>query len=657
MATGTPDGTDAQAHGADRNHTPSASAAPRGRWDREALETVLRRRFFFAPAFEIYGGVAGLYDYGPPGCAMKNNLVQMWRQHFVLEEGMLELDGPALTPDPVLRTSGHVDKFQDWMVRDTETAACYRADHLLRDALQARLDDPTLSAARSSAERQDMEHTLAHVDELTADELAAALRRFDVRAPDTNHPVSAPYSFNLMFQTQIGPTGTIPAYLRPETAQGMFVNFRRLLDYVGGRMPFACAQIGLAYRNEISPRAGLLRVREFMQAEIEHFVHPERKAHPRFHRVAEDVLVLFPRDRQSAPPDSERHRVVRMRAGEAVAAAVIDNQTLAYFMARTQSFAYSIGMRPEHLRFRQHLANEMAHYARDCWDLEVETSYGWIECVGLADRACYDLKAHSEVSKVELVALYKYDEPRTVQVFEAVPVKRVIGQRFKRDAQRLIELLQTRLDEAAKLRLHEALQTRGSHELDGFTITPDMVEFQRVSRTVHSETYYPSVIEPSFGIGRLLYCVLEHAFYVRAGDDEARAVLRLVPAMAPLKCAVLPLSKNEAFEPLLQRVSTALTRAAISFRADDSNASIGKRYARADELGIPFGITIDFDSVSDATVTVRERDSMQQLRGDLEAVVQAIADMCRGEAHWKGVSEERERYGLQRFEGQQTIHG
>eukprot|EP00166_Cyanidium_caldarium_P005645 ctg_70.g29 len=320
-AVGTPDGTDAQAHGAERDQPPSTSAAHRGRWDREALETVLRRRFFFAPAFEIYGGVAGLYDYGPPGCAMKNNLVQMWRQHFVLEEGMLELDGPALTPDPVLRTSGHVDKFQDWMVRDTETAACYRADHLLRDALQARLDDPTLSAARSSAERQDMERTLAHVDELTADELAAALRRFDVRAPDTNNPVSAPYSFNLMFQTQIGPTGTIPAYLRPETAQGMFVNFRRLLDYVGGRMPFACAQIGLAYRNEISPRAGLLRVREFMQAEIEHFVHPERKAHPRFHRVADDVLVLFPRDRQSALPDSERHRVVRMRAGEAVAAA------------------------------------------------------------------------------------------------------------------------------------------------------------------------------------------------------------------------------------------------------------------------------------------------------------------------------------------------
>lgn len=638
-------------------------------FDRDGLETLLRRRFFIAPAFEIYGGAAGLYDFGPPGCAVKNNLVQLWRRHFVLEEGMLELDGPTLTPESVLRASGHVDKFLDFMVKDTQTAAFYRADHVLSDALERMLggndgddndhhsssDDNGGKRAAKSGKRDEASRrltpqqrdealaVLGRIDDMGVDELAEALREYEVRAPDTGNELSAPYPFNLMFQTQLGPTGNAPGYLRPETAQGIFVNFRRLLDYNGGRLPFACAQMGLSFRNEIAPRAGLLRVREFMQAEIEHFVHPERKQHGKFASVADEVLVLFPREQQMAAPLSAEHAPVRMRAGEAVQRGVIDNETLAYFIARTQAFAYDIGLRPEHVRFRQHMENEMAHYARDCWDLEVESSFGWIECAGLADRACFDLKAHTESSGVELKAHEMYDEPRAFEVLEAQPVKALIGKQFKRDAQTILAAI-AEMDEARRERMRAALEAGTPHEVAGFAVTPDMVKFARVTKKVSGETYYPSVIEPSFGIGRLLYCVFEHAHYVREsngndnGNNEeaaaARAVLRLSPSIAPIKCSVLPLSKNDAFNPAVRRISELLNRAGVSHKVDDSGASIGKRYARTDEIGVPFGITVDFDTLADDTVTLRERDSTEQMRGPVADVVRVVCELVRGVAAW-----------------------
>ncbi len=625
----------------------------RKKFDREALETVLRRRFFIAPAFEIYGGVAGLYDYGPPGCAMKSHLIQLWREHFIIEEGMLEIDGPTLTPDPVLRTSGHVERFLDYMVRDPKTGACYRADHLLRDTLENRIEALQRQPNQDPGgkERAAMETCLQQLEEMTADELAAAYQRFDVRAPESNEPLRTLYPFNLMFQTQIGPTGTIPAYLRPETAQGIFVNFRRLLDYNNGRMPFACAQIGLSFRNEISPRAGILRVREFAQAEIEHFVHPERKQHPKFALVQDLELILLPRAQQAQATTREEMRPIRLRTAEAVHQRIIDNETLAYFIARTQLFAQMIGIQADHMRFRQHLASEMAHYAQDCWDLEVETSYGWVECVGLADRACYDLKAHTTASNVDLIAYEKFEEPQEETFLQITPVKRVIGTSFKSEAPQVLAALEKLESEAERVRFQRLLEEHGEYQLSGHTITKDMVIFEQVNRKVHGRNYYPSVIEPSFGIGRLLYCVLEHAFYNRRCDDEARTVLALQPVMAPVKCVVLPLSKNEVFEPVVRAVLDALALHRLVVRVDDSNATIGKRYARADEIGTPFGITVDFDSLRDQTVTLRERDSMEQMRGTIHDVVRAVVDILYGRQTWSELV--ASNTGLKPFTGQQ----
>ena len=300
---------------------------------RAAVANALERRLFYLPSFKIYGAVAGFYDYGPPGCAVKANITQAWRAHFVLEEGMLEVECPAVTPEAVLRASGHVDRFTDLMVSDTVTGDCHRADHLLEEALERALADT--AKPLTPHQREEARTLLATVEELTADGLGEALARYSVAAPDTGNALSKPYAFNLMFKTSIGPRGDAVGYLRPETAQGIFVNFKDLLYFNGNRLPFAAAQIGQSYRNEINPRAGLLRVREFTQAEIEHFCNPDDKAHPKFAgAIAALTPLLFSRALQMG----EAKVAEPMALGEAVAAGIIANETLAYFIGRTWLF-------------------------------------------------------------------------------------------------------------------------------------------------------------------------------------------------------------------------------------------------------------------------------------------------------------------------------
>jgi len=632
----------------------AAAAASTATFSRTGVASLLRRRFFYSPAFDIYGGVSGLYDYGPPACAVKNNVVALWRQHFVLEEGMLELEGTCLTPEPVLRTSGHVEKFTDLLVEDAETGAPYRADHLLEEHLVA-----TVEAGKLTPERAEEAAALrARLDELDEAEMAAALKAWAVKAPETGNDLATPYAFNLMFKTQIGPKAGVVGYLRPETAQGIFVNFKRLLDYNGGRMPFAAAQIGLSFRNEISPRAGVLRVREFLQAEIEHFVHPRHKGHPKFASVAHRVVNLFPRAQQLTT-----RVAVPMAVGDAVAAGTIANETLGYFIARTDMFAEKMGLTLEHVRFRQHLEHEMAHYASDCWDLEVNTSYRWIECAGIADRACFDLTSHSTAAKVELTVREVFDTPQTDELWVAVPNKGALGKSFKKDAQKIMAALAA----ADQDTLGAYAATSGAGEpvvvaVDGglasgeatATVEPSMLSFKRVTQTVHGRNYYPSVIEPSFGIGRLLYCLWEHAYFVRppSGDAGAAAaaaaanappaaVLRLPAEVAPVKVILLPLMRQSVFNGRLGEAADALRAAGLSIRVDDSGQSIGRRYARADEVGTPFGVTVDHQTVADGSITVRDRDTTAQVRcPSIAAAVEVVRRCCAGLGSWADVTAE-----------------
>ena len=209
------------------------------------------------------------------------------------------------------------------------------------------------------------------LDGMTKDEMAAVMKKFDMKAPLTNNPLTEPIEFNLMFQTHIGPSGAVRGFLRPETAQGIFVNFKRLLEFNQGKLPFAAAQIGNSFRNEISPRSGLIRVREFTMAEIEHFCDPVDKSHPKFSTAANTVMTLYSANNQMG---GEAAKLVSI--GDAVTSGMVANQTLGYFMVRIQEFLLAMGVDSSRLRFRQHMANEMAHYACDCWDAELLTSYG-----------------------------------------------------------------------------------------------------------------------------------------------------------------------------------------------------------------------------------------------------------------------------------------
>ncbi|KAJ1963565.1 Glycine--tRNA ligase 1, mitochondrial [Dipsacomyces acuminosporus] len=643
--------------------------------DRPALESLLLKRFFYAPSFSIYGGVAGLYDFGPTGTALQQNLISLWRQHFIIEEDMLEVDCSIMTPAEVLKTSGHVEKFADWMCKDTKNGEIFRADHLVEAVLEARLEGDALARknageAVESADTapkagddkkakknkkkggpvvatkladdvaEEYKSILAQIDNFDGQGLAELIAKYDIRNPTTGNEVTPPVEFNLMFESSIGPTGQLKGYLRPETAQGQFLNFSRLLDFNNQKMPFASAMVGRSFRNEISPRSGLLRVREFTMAEIEHFVDPLNKHHPRFEDVANIKVRLLP----GAVQLDGKTEPVETTIGEAVANGTIDNKTLGYFLGRIYLYLMAIGIKHDLLRFRQHLQNEMAHYACDCWDAEIKTSYGWIECVGCADRSAYDLTVHAKRTKEKLCVRENLPEPRVYDKFVCEPNKKVFGPKLKKAAKPVQDYLES-LSDNELTSLNNTLATNGKSTItltgttaDGdYEITADMVAIEKKTFTEHVREYTPNVIEPSFGIGRILYSLIEHSFNVRA-DDEQRAVLSFKPAVAPFKCLVLPLSNHPSFEKPLHDVARRLRTNGVPARIDDAaSASIGRRYARNDELGTPFAITVDFQTADDSSVTLRERDTTKQIRGKVDEIVALVKDLVSGNTTWEDV--------------------
>ncbi|KAF4505394.1 hypothetical protein G6O67_007350 [Ophiocordyceps sinensis] len=643
--------------------------------DKAVLDAILRRRLFYTPSFEIYGGVGGLYDYGPPGCSLQANIVDLWRKHFILEEDMLEIDCTVLTPHNVLKTSGHVDKFADWMCKDPKTGDILRADHFVEAILEARLngdkeargqqvedkDDPKKKKKKAKAEAVKLddalvieyEEVLARIDNYDGPQLGELIKKYGLKNPATGMMPSDPVAFNLMFQTSIGPSSNLPGYLRPETAQGQFLNFAKLLDFNQGQMPFASASIGKSYRNEISPRAGLLRVREFLMAEIEHFVDPQGgKKHFRFHEVEHIELVLLDRDTQLAGKTTTR----KIAVGRAVKEGLVDNETLGYFLARIHLFLERVGVDLSKMRFRQHMQNEMAHYACDCWDAELFTTSGWVECVGCADRSAYDLSVHAKKTGAPLVVRERREEPLVFDEWQVDLEMKKFGPMFKKDAkavetallatsQEQRERLATQLGEAGKVTLEVPGVENGKVDIGKDSIK---IEFRK--RIENTREFTPNVIEPSFGIGRILYALIEHNFWTRGIDtgDEARSVLSFPPAVAPTKVLLVPLSSSAEFKPIIKKLSQRLRNLGVSNRVDDSSASIGKRYSRNDELGTPLGITVDFQTVQDGTITLRDRDSTSQVRADEGRILEAIKSIVDGNKDWKKIASE-----LPKFEGQE----
>ncbi len=554
--------------------------------DPQEILSLCKRRGFLWPAYDIYGSVAGLYDYGPLGSALKNNIEDHWRRLYVLGEGFLEISCPIVAPEPVFKASGHVDAFSDMFVECTSCGETFRADHLASGL------HPNPAS-------------------LSESELGKILAERGVVCSECKGQLTPPKRFNLMFRTSIGAGRGKTAYLRPETAQGMFVNFSQLYRHGREKLPVGAVQIGRAFRNEISPRQGLIRLRELNMMEAELFVHPEDKTWPKFKEVAGEVLPLVP---NKGPPGSRS-------LGEAVNTGVIRNEVLAYFMCLTYRFALDIGLDPERLRFRQHEATEMAHYASDCWDLEAEIGYGWTELVGVADRGCYDVKAHLDHSGSDLTAFERFDEPREVELDVVRPNFGALGPLFKDRAKSVADALARMPADAARGRDKVMVEVDGEQG----AVPSTCFEVSRRKEKVSGRKMVPHVIEPSYGVDRLLFSILDHAYTKK----EDYVVLRLKGLVAPVKAGVFPLMAQDGLDEIAGEVYDSLRFSDIAAYYDDSG-SIGRRYARMDEIGTPCCVTVDYDTKSDGTVTVRDRDSAEQMRVKKERVVEVVRALVSG---------------------------
>jgi glycyl-tRNA synthetase len=431
-----------------------------------------------------------------------------------------------------------------------------------------------------------------------------------------------------MFQTLIGAKGKKTGYMRPETAQGIFIPFKRLLRFFRGKLPFGVVQIGKAYRNEISPRQGVIRLREFTQAEAEIFVDPADKTHPNFLAFANDTLTLFSAKQQLNNKESER-----LVASRAVEDGVISSEILTYQLCLAARFLSDLGIPSEVIRFRQHLPTEMAHYAIDCWDVEVLTDrFGWIEIIGIADRTDFDLKSHSSHSKEDLSVFIEYDEPKSVTKLAIKPDMKRFGPLFKGDAPKILEAIkeleasdiQKAFDEEG---IFKIVVEGNSHEL-----SPDIISFKEQEETIRGEKVIPHVIEPSYGIDRIMYSVLLHSY----AEDGDRSYLKLEKQIAPVGVSVFPLVNQDDLVKTAHKIRNELRNHDIIAEYDGSG-TIGRRYARSDEIGVPFAVTVDHETIENQTVTIRNRDDLKQTRVHINDIYKVLIDLLEGRLEFKNI--------------------
>ena len=546
----------------------------------DKMTNISAKRGFLWPSFEIYSGVSGFTDYGPLGATLKNNIMQKWRKQYVSGEGFYEIEGPTVMPKEVLKASGHVDNFTDPMCKCEECGEVYRADHIIEEAIGR------------------------DVESLENEELDQIVTDNNITCPECGGKLSNIWNYNLMFKTEIGAKGDKVGYMRPETAQGIFILFKRLERFFRSKLPFGVVQLGKAYRNEISPRQGVIRLREFTQAEAEIFLNPKDKTHPKFSQIENETFHLHSQEVQENDLSP-----LEITAREALDKGIVANEMLMYQLYLAHKFLTEIGIPEDALRFRQHLKGEMAHYALDCWDVEVKTDkYGWVEIIGIADRGDYDLSSHSKFSNDDLNVFVEYDEPKTVKKTVVKPNLSKFGPIFKGDSPKVKQAI----EDSDVSKIKSAIETDGKFIIDldkTYEVTEDLLIFEDVEEEITGEKIIPHVIEPSFGIDRITYAVLLHSFT----ETEEKDYFKFDKSVAPVQIGVFPLVNKEGPREIAQNITEELRIAGFNVEYDASG-TIGKRYARADEIGIPIAVTVDFDSIDDDSVTVRNRDTEQQER-------------------------------------------
>ncbi len=557
------------------------------------------RRGFLWQSFEIYGGVAGFYDLGPLGVLLKNNIVELWRDYFVKQhqEFVVEIETPIITPAPIFRASGHEEHFTDFAVSCTKCGRVYRADHLIKDVLGIEAEG------------------------LKAEELNKLIVENGIRCPACGGELSEVKAFLLLFQTYIGPYSPENlAYLRPEAAQGMFVNFKRVYEIMRRKLPLGIAQIGRVARNEISPRQGPVRLREFTIMEIEFFYDDKNpQADILYERCCnEKIRILTAEQRRRG-----EEKPIEITPVEAYESKLIISPWLAYWMCIANRFVHALGVPLDKIYFEEKLPEELAHYSKQTFDqIVIVEKWGKLEVSGHAYRHTYDLERHLKYSGADLYALRQLPEPRRIR-------RRIV----RYNKQRILEIFGTRARDVFRalakysndelLRLVES--SANTVRIDNIEVPKDIFEILEEEEIQTVEKFIPHVAEPSFGAERLLYVALEYAYT----EENGRVVLRFPPRIAPIKAAVFPLVEKEPIVQIAKRVYNMLKEAGLYVIYDDSG-SIGRRYMRADEIGVPFAITVDYESIERNDVTIRDRDTRKQIRVPISDVVSVIKQGIEG---------------------------
>jgi glycyl-tRNA synthetase len=564
----------------------------------EKISDLGKRRGIIFPSFEIYGGIGGFFDYGPIGTLLKHNIENKWRNMFVYREGMVELESAIITPEQVFQASGHLAHFTDMMISCTQCDRAYRTEILLNEV-----------GVKCS-------------EGLQISELDEQIKSNNVRCPECKGILTQSEPFNLMFQGKIGPYGkTLTGFGRPEAAQGQFVDFKRIYAAERERLPLGIAQIGHCIRNEIAPRKGPIRLREFTIIDYEIFVDPQAASYPRIQLVENDEMRILSIDAQRA--NSDKIRVFSVR--EALDVGIIRNEVLCYFMALATKFLTQLGIPPDKQRFREALPEERAHYSLQTFDQEVWLNkWGWTEVSGHAYRTDYDLRNHMAHSGVDLRVYKPFDKPQKVTKYTMTPQIQQIKQDFNKSAEGIIRLL---LNSDASI-IEREIQSKGFYELTGkhpLRLESKHVKVAKDESEEAGRVFIPHVIEPSFGIDRMVYAVLEYSY----SERKKRVVLHIPKDIAAVKMAIFPLVNKDGLPETARKLYEMLLDEEFIVRYDESG-SIGRRYARADEIGIPICITVDYQTLKDETVTLRDILTWKQIRIKTESLTCVVGDYLRG---------------------------
>ncbi len=509
---------------------------------------------------------------------LKNQIIEAWRDLFLKPHGFVEISTPIITPHRLLEASGHVQNFKDPMTECTECHRRFRADQLAKE--QAGVETEGLALA----------------------ELGTILKERNVKCPECGGILGGPQYFLTMFKTNIGPYAEDPAYGRPEAAQGIFVNFRRVFEVMRERLPIGIAQIGTVLRNEISPRQGPIRLREFTIMDFELFFNPDEPECPFIPEVQDENLTIV----TEASRRNGKEESTRVTAKQALDRKLIKAPWTAYFMALSKRFLEELGIDEGHQRFFEKLPSERAHYSAQTFDHEVRLDrWGWVEVAGFAYRTDYDLQRHMEATGVDMRVFRAYDRPVEKTVVSVKVRHDKVRHVFGKEAEKVSSFL-------AGQDLKKLLETHHTGKpvrVGSYDVPEDCFETKTEKVKETGSRFIPHVVEPSFGVERLVYATLEYNLEMK----EDRLILGLPFKLAPIQASVFPLINRDGLQERATSVYQALL--AEGFRVDyDEAGSIGRRYARADEAGIPLGITIDYDTLKDETVTLRDRDTWQQIR-------------------------------------------